>query len=126
MAIDYDEIADGALEAIEEAGQAVTLNIPGSGGGYVPGVGVVPANPATTAQGIGVLLDYTQREIDGTVIQHGDQKLLLAPQIAATPSTAHAVTAMHLGVSKTFTVKSVGAVAPAGVPALYILQLRGV
>lgn len=126
MAIDYDEIAADALAAIEEAGQAVTLNIPGTGGGYTPGVGVMPANPATTAEGIGVLLDYTQREIDGTVIQHGDQKLLLAPQIAVTPSTAHTVTAMHLGVSKTFTVKNVGAVAPAGVPALYIVQLRGV
>ena len=126
MAIDYDEIAAGALEAIEEAGQAVTLNIPGSGGDYVPGVGVVPANPATTAEGIGVLLDYTQREIDGTTIMHGDQKLLLAPQIAVTPSTAHTVTAMHLGQSKTFSVKNVGAVAPAGQPVLYILQLRGV
>lgn len=125
MAIDYDEIAAGALEAIEEAGQAVTLNIPGSGGGYVPGVGVVPANPATTAQGVGVLLDYTQREIDGTVIQHGDQKLLLAPQIAAIPTTGHTITAMHLGESKTFTVKDVAAVAPAGAPVLYTLQLRG-
>lgn len=125
MAIDYDEIAADALEAIEEAGQAVTLNIPGSGGGYVPGQGVVPANPATTAEGIGVLLDYTQREIDGTVIQHGDQKLLLAPQIAVTPSTAHTVTVVHLGIAKTFTVKSVGAVAPAGAPVLFILQLRG-
>lgn len=125
MAIDYDEIAADALVAIEEAGQAVTLNIPGTGGGYVPGVGVVQVNPSTTADGIGVLLDYTQREIDGTNILHGDQKLLLAPQIAVTPSTAHTVTAMHLGQSKTFTVVNVGAVAPAGVPVLYILQLRG-
>lgn len=85
----------------------------------------MPANPATTAEGIGVLLDYTQREIDGTVIQHGDQKLLLAPQIEVVPTTAHTVTAMHLGVNKAFTVKNVGAVAPAGVPVLYILQLRG-
>ena len=126
MAIDYDEIAADALTAIEEAGQAVTLNIPGTGGGYVPGVGVVPANPPTTAEGIGVLLDYTQREIDGTTIMHGDQKLLLAPQIEAIPTTAHTVTVMHLGQSKTFTVKHVGAVAPAGQPVLYILQLRGV
>lgn len=126
MTIDYDEIAADALTAIEEAGQVVTLNIPGTGGGYVPGVGVVPAEPATTAEGVGVLLDYTQREIDGTTIMHGDQKLLLAPQIAATPSTAHTVTAMHLGVNKTFTVKHVAAVAPAGQPVLYIVQLRGV
>lgn len=126
MAIDYDEIAADALTAIEEAGQVVTLNIPGTGGGYVPGVGVVPANPATTAGGIGVLLDYTQREIDGTNIMHGDQKLLLAPQIAAAPSTAHTVTAMHLGQGKTFSIKHVEAVAPAGQPVLYILQLRGV
>lgn len=126
MAIDYDEIAADALAAIEDAGQAVTLNIPASGGGYVPGLGVVPVNPSTTAEGIGVLLDYTQREIDGTKIMHGDQKLLLAPQIAVTPSTVHTVTVMHLGVSKTFTVKDVGAVAPAGVPVLYIIQLRGV
>lgn len=126
MAIDYDEIAADALAAIEEAGQAVTLNIPGSGGGYVPGVGVVPANPAMTAEGIGVLLDYAQREIDGTNIQHGDQKLLLAPQIEAIPTTEHTVTVMHLGESKTFSIKHVAAVAPAGVPVLYILQLRGV
>lgn len=126
MAIDYDEIAAGALAAIEEAGQAVTLNIPGTGGGYTPGVGVVPANPATTAEGIGVLLDYTQREIDGTTIMHGDQKLLLAPQIEAIPSTAHTVTAMHFGESKTFSIKHVAAVAPAGQPVLYIVQLRGV
>ena len=125
MTIDYDEIAADALEAIQEAGQAVTLNIPGSGGGYIPGQGVVPANPATTAEGIGVLLDYTQREIDGTVIKHGDQKLLLAPQIEVVPTTAHTVTAMHLGVSKTFSIKHVTAVAPAGQPVLYILQLRG-
>ena len=126
MAIDYDEIAADALAAIEEAGQAVTLNIPGAGGGYVPGVGVVPVEPATTAEGVGVLLDYTQREIDGTAIQHGDQKLLLAPQIGVTPSTAHTVTVVHLGMAKTFTVKNVGAVAPAGAPVLFILQLRGV
>lgn len=126
MAIDYDEIAADALAAIEEAGQVVTLDIPGTGGGYVPGVGVVPANPATTAEGIGVLLDYTQREIDGTNIQHGDQKLLLAPQIEAIPSTMHTVTAMHLGESKTFSIKHVAAVAPAGQPVLYIVQLRGV
>lgn len=126
MAIDYDEIATDALESIEDAGQSVTLNIPGTGGGYVPGVGVVPGEPATTADGVGVLLDYTQREIDGTSIMHGDQKLLLAPQIDAIPTTAHTVTAMHLGETKTFTVKHVAAVAPAGQPVLYILQLRGV
>ena len=123
MAIDYDEIAADALAAIEDAGQAVTLNIPDTGGGYVPGVGVVPT--WTTQDGVGVLLDYTQREIYGTAIQHGDQKLLLAPQIGVTPSTAHTVTVAHLGMTKVFTVKNVGAVAPAGAPVLFILQLRG-
>ena len=125
MALDYEEIAADALEAISEAGQVVMLNIPGSGGGYVPGVGVVPVNPATTADGIGVLLDYRQDEIDGTKIQHGDQKLYLAPQIDAIPSTAHTLTARHLGVMTTFAIQFVKAVAPAGSPVLYVLQLRG-
>lgn len=122
MAIDYEEIAADALEAIEEAGQAVMLNIPGTGGGYVPGVGVVPANPATTHEGIGVPLGYKSKDIDGTLIKQGDQRCLVAPQIAAAPKPGHTLTAS----GTTYNVVAVERVAPAGVPVLYKLQLRGV
>lgn len=125
MAIDYDEIAAGALVSIAEAGQAVTVHRPGEGGGYVPGVGVVPAEPPTDHAGTGALFGYKQRDIDGTNIMIGDQRLLLAPQIDTVPDTTCTVTAVHKGKLTTFVVKDVGIVAPAGVPVLYKLQLRG-
>lgn len=124
MAIDYDEIAASALEAIAEAGQEVVVHRKGAPGPFVPGQPVKPA--VVDYPGAGALVGYKQRDIDGTKIMAGDQKLLLAPQIETVPDTTCTVTAMHLGKLTTFSVKDVGAVGPAGRAVLYKLQLRGV
>ncbi|GAB2472141.1 hypothetical protein GCM10027082_24570 [Comamonas humi] len=120
MAIDYDEIAAGALESIQEAGQAVTLHRPGPPGPFVPGQPVTPT--VIDYPGVGALFGYKQNAIDGTNILHGDQRLLLAPQITTEPKTGDTVTVS----AKTFNVVRVEVVSPAGVPVLYKLQLRGV
>lgn len=122
MAIDYQSIADGALASLADAGQPVTIHKPSTGGGYVPGVGVVPAEPGQDFAGVGALLGYKQSQIDGQSILQGDQRLLLAPQIAAAPVTGDTVTPQ----GKTYNVIAVERVAPAGVVVLYKLQLRGV
>lgn len=120
--IDYAEIAAEALESIAEAGQPVTLHIPGAaGGGYVPGVGVVEDTPARDVTGIGALFGYKQTHIDGTNILHGDQRLLLAPQIEVAPVTGNTMTVGGV----TYNIVNVQRVAPAGVPVLYKVQLRG-
>ena len=123
MAIDYDEIAASALEAIAEAGQEVIVHRKGDPGPFVPGQPVTPA--MVNYSGAGALVGYKQRDIDGTKIMAGDQKLLLAPQIETVPDTTCTVTAMHLGKLTTFSVKGVNAVGPAGRAVLYTLQLRG-
>ena len=120
MTIEWDEIAAGALESIEEAGQPVTLGT--AGGGYAPGVGVVDEMPACDVTGIGALFGYKQTHIDGTNILHGDQRLLLAPQIEVTPVTGNTMTVGGVR----YNVVRVERVAPAGIPVLYKVQLRGV
>lgn len=119
---DYAKIAASALKQLEKAGMPVSLNAPAQGGGYVPGVGVVPASPAQSHEGVGALFGYKANYIDGTAIQHGDQRCLLAAQIAAEPKVGYTLTAGD----KTYNVVSVERVAPAGIVVLYKLQLRGV
>lgn len=121
MAIDYAEIAEGVLESIAEAGQPVTLHRKAAPSGpFVPGQPVTPT--VLDYPGTGALFGYKQRDIDGTLIKHGDQRLLLAPQIEVAPKTGDTVT---VG-TKVYNVVDVGIVAPAGVAVLYKLQLRGV
>lgn len=121
MAFDYNEAAADALEALEEAGQPVVVHKPGAGGGYVPGVGVVPAEPARNLDGTGALFGYKAQNIDGVSVLQGDQRLLLAPQIAEPPQVGWTVTAT----GTTYSIVRVERVAPAGVTVLYKLQVRG-
>lgn len=120
MAIDYDEIAAGALESIAEAGQPVTLHRKGPAGPFVPGQPVTPS--VLDYPGTGTLFGYKQRDIDGTLIKHSDQRLLLAPQIDVEPKTGDMVAVS----GSSYAVVNVEVVAPAGVVVLYKLQLRGV
>ena len=122
MAIEWDEIAEGALESIAEAGQPVTLYLPSVDGVYVPGVGFVEGTPAREVTGTGALFGYKQTHIDGTTILHGDQRLLLAPQIEVEPVAGNTMTVGGVR----YNVVRVERVAPAGIPVLYKVQLRGV
>ena len=122
MAIDYAEIAAESLESIAEAGQSVTLHKAGTDDVYIPGGQPGGVTLARDIPGIAAVFGYKQSAIDGVQILQGDQRMLLAPQIAEEPRKGDTVTAN----GKTYNVMAVERVAPAGVPVLYKLQLRGV
>lgn len=75
-----------------------------------------------TYESTGLLVGIKQRDIDGTVIKQGDQMLLMPPQGIPQPTTSDRIL---IGCTK-YSVEDVEAVEPAGVPALYILRVRGV
>lgn len=120
---DYARIAEGALKQLDKDGMPVTLHkktAPDPDAPFVPGQPIEPL--VVDYAGTGAVFGYKVNYIDGTVIQHGDQRCLLAPQIEAEPKTGDTLTAG----SATYNVIAVERVAPAGVPVLYKLQLRGV
>ena len=114
----HTRAAATALRLLAKYGQAVTLthSAPGT---YDPDTGSV-ANTLTTQAGVAAELDYTEREIDGTLVQRGDKKLLLASSGVTMPTVDDTVTVR----SVVYTIKSVNAVAPGGVDIVYELQGR--
>jgi hypothetical protein len=105
-------------------GQAVTITRQ-SAGAYDPATGTA-AITTTTQSGTGVELDYTIRELDSTLIQQGDKKLLLSPLNAAgaaltKPEIDDTVT---LADSSVWTIKNNRPLSPAGTVILFELQLR--
>lgn len=128
MAIDYDEIAAGALESLEEAGQIVKLRraVPGE---YDPGTGG-SADVDVDYEGTGAAFDYSlkdsgQASDPNTLIRVGDKQLYLAATQTSgepmpTPLTSNKVV---IG-SVVWNVQNVKEINPAGVPVLYELNLR--
>jgi len=121
----YSETANTANEALEEYGQIVTLThvVPGV---YDPATGLM-TNTATTQKGTGVVIDWDARQVDGSLIQIGDKKLLLSPL-----NTAGAVlTAPVLGdtvtdaASVVYTlVAPLSTLSPAGTAVIYDCNMR--
>lgn len=123
---DYTKAAARADASLRRKGGVVTLRreVPGE---YDPGTGGPGAGSETDYPGTGVKLNYSQDDIDGTLIKQGDQQLLLSP-------LQRDGTAMPLPVSgdllligaKAYTVQSVVDLQPTDTSLLYTLQLRGV
>lgn len=121
MTFDYASLASDASEMLEEFGQAITVTRPGTGGAYDPETGTVTGGTAQTFPGFGVVLDYQQREIDGTLIQQGDRRVYIAPDIGVTPKTGDTVTLMDGAVVRVMASRPL---APAGVVVLLDVQVR--
>jgi hypothetical protein len=120
----YDDIQTAAGDALGEFGQAVTLTSPGVKTRSTATGAVTTGTPATQTAS-GVVDNYSLREIDGSNVQRGDQKLYLS----ALNSDGDAITAPVLGSTATvngavWRVMEVETVSPAGTPVLYVLQLR--
>lgn len=74
----------------------------------------------------GVKLNYSADRIDGTLIQSGDQELLLSPlQLDGQPLPEPTVGDLVLAGPATFAIKSVVKLQPTDVVVLYTLHLRG-
>lgn len=125
MSFDYDEAAADALELLAEYGiNSVQVTTPGAG--TYDASSATVSNTPTVDTGTGALLDYNLRDLGksnapGTLIEATDKKLLLAPAgITIEPSPK---TTIRFG-STVYKVVTVKTVAPAGIPVLYILQVR--
>lgn len=119
--------AQKALEMIRRAranGRAseTVLTKPGSGGTYNPDTGMYEGGtPAATYTAWGVKVGYEQTDVDGTMVQRGDQRVYVAALGFVRPETNEQIT---VG-GKVCTVVAVEVVAPGDEDVLYILQVRG-
>lgn len=124
--------AQKALAMIERArakGRAsevkITRSVAGSPGIYNPETGEVEGGTepsAKTYTASGVKIGYEQSDVDGTLIQRGDQQLYVPALGFVRPATNEQITVN----GKVCTVVGVEVVAPGDTDILYIIQSRGV
>lgn len=117
MSVDYTEIAASATEMLAEYGVPVVLTRPGDAE-YDPASGEVEASPSEH-QGVGVRTDYSLGDIDGTLIQRGDVRILLGASLPLPKSGDHLRFA-----AETYRVINADVVQPAAIPVLYVVQGR--
>ncbi|MCP4700451.1 MAG: hypothetical protein GY862_26905 [Gammaproteobacteria bacterium] len=117
MTASYANEAADAAALLAEAGTAITLKYY-SESAYTPGGAVTNTEATETASG--VLLDYEQRERDGSTIQQFDQRCLMAATLARTPQTGDVL--VIAGVD--WQVINNKVLAPVGVPVLHDVQVR--
>jgi hypothetical protein len=118
--MDWAEIADGAVEAIQEAGQSATMRRQFEAQ-YDPATATVTPLFADYACTL-VDVAYSANDIDGTLIRASDRRLLVAPDIDQAPQSGDVFT---LSDGALLTAINVKTTAPAGVPVLFEVQARG-
>lgn len=121
---DYTKAAVRADQSLRRKGGIVVLRQVVTGE-YDPGLGAAPT-VTTDYDGTGVKIAYEAENIDGTLIQAGDQQLLLSPlQRNGAPIPAPTAADLVLFGGASYTVKAVETTAPVDVAVLHTLQLRG-
>jgi hypothetical protein len=117
----YGELAQAAVDLLNELGQIVLLTRSAAGSGYDPDQGVVEDGGEQVWSANGVEFEYAQREVDGSLIQSGDRRVLIAPNLGTMPQSGDVVT---LGAYRLEVVES-RPLQPAGVVVLHEVQARG-
>jgi hypothetical protein len=117
----YGELAQAAVDLLNELGQLVLLTRAGAGGGYDPDEGFVEEGGEQVWSANGVEFQYEQREVDGSLIQSGDRRVLIAPDLGTMPQSGDVIT---LGAYRLEVVES-RPLQPAGVVVLHEVQARG-
>jgi len=108
---------DVAQEMIDDFGRPVTLIMAGQEAGFGQYGNAVGATPDVSVSGLGCSLNYKIGEIDGSVIQMGDARLLYKGE---TPEIDMTVTLE--GVK--WRIVALNPLNPAGILVMYNLQLR--
>ncbi len=116
----YANLAATARRLLTQFGTDVTLTRTTTGE-YDPATGSA-SQTTTTYTGKGARFDYTQREIDGTMIRVGDQRVYLEVDGFVMPQTGDTLT---LG-GRVYQVVAARSVDPALTAVLYDVQVRGV
>jgi hypothetical protein len=114
---DMQAVADSTLA---DFGQLVTLTTK-TVGAYNPATGNA-AVTISTQQVKAVVFPHGSKDIDGTLIQQGDQKLLLSMAGVTAPHLDDTVT---IGAT-TYTITFIKLLAPAGINVLCECNIRGV
>ena len=120
MTFDYARPAATAKRLLTRFGQVVTVKrtTPSE---YDPATGTVTGGTIGYSCS-GAVMNYASRDIDGTLVQRGDVRVLLAPDAAFEPKPGDTVT---LADATVLTVINAQATKPAGSPVRYEVQARG-
>lgn len=116
----YDEMAATALALITRFGRTIAVTRE-TAGGYDPATGGVTAPVLLSQTANGVVREYSHQHVDGTLIQAGDQRVILAASgmdFAPAPGDRITVGSLSLGVV------SVQERNPGGTSLVYELQVR--
>lgn len=116
--VDYASMQTRAADKIAEYGQSITLTR-AAVTGTASGTRIPTYGTPITITGYGVEIEYTASEIDGTIVQKHDIKLIVN---ALTTAPAVDDTCTYGGTS--YRVMNVKKLSPGGTVLLYELQLR--
>ncbi|MBT2326120.1 hypothetical protein J7E62_27710 [Variovorax paradoxus] len=121
MSFDYAEVAAEVDGILVEYGADATLTrvTPGA---YDPATGTTGAASTTTWAGTGAKFDYEQRDIDGSLVRMGDQRVYLSTVGIVNPKTGDTLT---IG-GTVYQVIASRPLQPALTAVLYDVQIRGV
>lgn len=118
MTFDYDVMQDLSVDLITEFGQDITLTRVTTGT-FNPATGAVTGDSETDSTIKALITDFSDFHIEGSAIQRGDKKVLIAGDITA-PTVKDKLT-----ISGTeYMIINVNTISPAGTDVLYKLQVR--
>lgn len=120
MSFNYGKIATLADSILADYGQSVII-ISRSGGEYDPSTGEVLYATETTQTGRGLLMDYGQKMIDGSMIQLGDKQLFLSVVGITAPKIGDIIVAAD---AKARTITQIKDYNPAGTSVMLECNLR--
>lgn len=115
---DYASVASTVDAQLRFFGQEVTLKYKRSGE-YNPETGAVPIIETVQAA-VGLVFDYGNKNIDGTLIKAGDKQLYLSPAGITAPEVDDLVIVGGI----TYTITMVKGLNPAGTVLLYECNIR--
>lgn len=113
----YSDLSNTAAGLLSLKGQLLTFSRETTGS-YDPKSGETQSS-ASTYTGNGGVFNYKSNQVDGTVIQSGDLRVILEATTTA-PKLSDKVTID----GGTYKIVNIETVSPAGVPVIYKLQLR--
>jgi hypothetical protein len=115
---DYARSKETAVRLIDKFGQAAVLRVKTSTPDpdrWKPPTATTTDYPCTVA-----VLQFSKREIDGTLIQVGDRRVYIAPDVAVQPATNHSL----IVEGEEHQIINVDVMSPAGIPVYYDVQIR--
>lgn len=114
----YSGLAATAAKLLAEKGQTISFSRQ-TGGSFDPALGAESGASTTTFTGNGAAFGYNNAEIDGTVVQRGDVRLIVE-STATVPEQDDECTVD----SVVYRVMAVEPISPAGITVINKVQLR--